>query len=384
MTRANAAGAGPLRAQPLSSLPLFARYPELKSTLPWVPLAPGPSPVRRLHSLERRLGPGGEIWLKHDGLYGTVYGGNKPRKLEFVLADALERGARTVVTTGALGTNHGLATALYGARLGLRVVLLLTYQLPTEHVARRLAQMKAAGARVHYLRNGALAGLLAPYFLLCYAWSDGGRLPYLLPPGGSSPLGCLGYVNAALELAQQVREGQLPRPAAILLPVGTGGTAAGLLLGLRMANLPVPIVGVSVIRSPTTWPRAVAALARRTAGLLLRRGLRSPPPLPSPADVRVLDRWLGAGYGQPTRKGERALHLLAEAEGLALEPSYTAKAAAALIDLRQRGELPPGPLLYWHTHDAIFDARRRRPRAGGEKPHTKRLLYRTDTPPPAP
>lgn len=330
---------------------MFARFPELEASLPRLALGEGPSPVTSLRELGRRIG--GELWIKNDGLYGTVYGGNKPRKLEFILADALRKGARTLITFGALGTNHGLATALYGRQLGLRVILLLTYQEPLDEVGRKLCWMQAAGAHLHYTRSLPQTVLLTPLFMLRHAQRRPLRWPYLLWPGGSTPLGCLGYVNAALELAEQVRESLLPEPRAIVVPLASAGTAAGLALGLRICGLNSRLLAVPVTRAPTASAPAVARLANAAARLLRRRGaaLRAGPVRAS--DIDIVRGWQGRGYGRPTAEGEEAKALLAETEGLALESTYTAKAAAALLALVRSGRLAQGPVLYWHTYNAI-------------------------------
>ena len=156
-----------------------------------------------------------------------------------------------------------------------------------------------------------------------------------------------------LELAEQVRSGQLPEPETIFVPVGSAGTAAGLLLGLRLAGLSSRLLAVAVTRAPTTWPLTVAALANAGARLLSRPGMPGGAPSLSASDVRVLSKWLRKGYSRPTLKGEQATAMLQETEGLALDPTYTAKTVAALIDLRQRGELGEGPVLYWHTYNAV-------------------------------
>ena len=330
-----------------ASFPLFELYPALARTLPRISLSDGPSPVARLGGFSRRTGR--EIWMKNDGLYGLRYGGNKPRKLELVLPRALAVGARSVMTTGPLGTHHGLATALYARDLGLKVAILLTYQRPNAHVIRQLCRMQTAGAELHYVRSGLGMALMAPYLALKYAARDRGRRPYLLPPGGSTPLGALGYVNAAFELAEQVGAGELPEPEAIVLPVGTGGTAAGLALGLGLAGLRSKVVGVAITRAPTTWALTVRRLALETARLMRTSG--APEMSGRLAEVSVHGRWLGGGYGLATRESEEALRLMGTEEGVNLEPTYTAKTVAAVLSMCAGGNLR-GPVLYWHTYDA--------------------------------
>jgi D-cysteine desulfhydrase len=190
---------------------------------------------------------------------------------------------------------------------------------------------------------------MAPYLAVKYAGLDRGRRPYMLPPGGSTPLGALGYVNAGLELAAQVGAGELPQPEAIILPVGTGGTAAGLALGLGLAGLRTRIVGIAITRAPTTWALTVRRLALATAGVMRRNGM---PSLEAPiADVSVHGRWLGGGYGRPTAQSEEASRLMAADEGVELEPTYTAKTVSGLVQMCRARELR-GPVLYWHTYDA--------------------------------
>lgn len=317
--------------------------------MPRCPLADGPSPVARMAQLEKRL-PSGQVWLKNDGLYGRLYGGNKPRKLELILAEAQARGAEVIITGGALGTNHGLATALYGTKMGFRVVVLLTYEEPAPEAARNLCWMQAAGAELPYAGSIPQAFLMAPYYALRYR-VGGRRAPYLLGPGASTPLGALGYVNAALELAQQVSEGILPEPDAIYVPLGSAGTAAGLLLGLKIAGLESRLVAVAVTRAPTAWAFSVARLANASARLLERRAGQRVPRVGT-SDVTVVRDWLGGGFGKPLAAGEEAMAMVGETEGLRLEPVYTAKAMAALIGAAREGSLPR-TVLYWHTYNAV-------------------------------
>ena len=334
------------------TFPIYARYPELEGALPRLTLGNGPSPLVPLDHLSARLG-GPPLWVKNDGLYGGLYGGNKVRKLEFVLADAVRRRSRTIITFGAIGTNHGLATALYAGQLGLRTVLILVDQPVDDHVRAQVWRLHRAGAILHRSGTVVRTALLAPLLAARYFDWRRGRPPYLLPMGGSSPLGAVGYVNAAFELADQVAAGDLPEPARIFVALGSGGTAAGLLLGLRLAGLRSRLVAVRVSDVVPLLPKTVTRLADRTAALLRRRGAQLPRADLRPEDVTVLSDWLGGGYGHPTAEAQRAQDAMRETEGLQLEGVYTAKTVAALIDLVQEGRLAEGPVLYWHTFNAL-------------------------------
>jgi D-cysteine desulfhydrase len=336
----------------MESPPLHERFPVLRETLPWLPLGARPTPVRPLDALSTEAGEA-PVWLKHDGLFGSLWGGNKARKLEWVLPDVLARGRRSILTVGALGTNHGLATALYAREQGLGTAIALVDQPRDEHVERQLSRLRDSGARLHMTRGKYRTVAALPWLVLRNADLRRLRPPYFLTVGGSSPVGCLGYVDAALELAGQVARGELPEPSHVVVPLGSGGTAAGLLLGLRLAALETRVVAVLVNDKTRLEPRIVAHLAGRAARLLRRRGAEVPDPLPEPGDVTVATRWLGAGYGHRTPEAERALLLAAEREELALEPVYTAKAMAALLALRSEGAFGEGPVLYWHTHNAL-------------------------------
>ncbi len=332
----------------LSQCPLYSRYPELEERLPRLTLGQGFSPVRRLSALEEHLGRSG-LWLKNDGLLGTVYGGNKVRKLEFVLADVLRRGASTILTFGATGSHHCLATAIYARELGIRVAAVLLEQPDTDEVRANLRLLESFGARI--VRAGSLPSAVARSAWLAIRCTEIGpppRPPYILWTGASTPLGCLGFVNAALELADQIHERLLPEPRAVLLPLGSNGTAAGLLLGLRLAGLDIAVIAVQVSDLPTVGARGVARLANATARLLRRRGASIPPLSFRPDDLTVISEPKTQRYGYPTPEAEEAKKLLSRLEELTLDSTYTAKAVAALIGHTDL----PRPLLYWHTFNA--------------------------------
>jgi D-cysteine desulfhydrase len=336
----------------MAPFPLYTRYPQLAASLPRLALSQGPSPVAELARLSARVG-GKAIWIKNDGLYGTPHGGNKPRMLEFVLADALAKGASTILTFGGLGTNHGLATALYGRQQGLRTVLLLVDQPVDDAVRRQLCWFQQLGAILHYTGTVRRTTLLAPLLLLRYADWRRRKLPYLLLPGGSTPMGTVGYLNAALELADQVAAKELPEPETIVVALGSGGTAAGLALGLRLTGLRSRLLAIRISDRLPLSPETVSRLANRTARLMRRRGAALPSAKIEPAAITVLSDWLGEGYGYPTPEGEQAQALLQETEGLTLDLTYTAKTMAALLALLEDGRLGEGPTLYWHTYNAL-------------------------------
>ena len=295
--------------------------------------------------------------MKDDGVFGGAWGGNKTRKLEWVLPDVRRKRRTTIFTVGALATNHGLATALYAREHGLRTVLALVDQPLDEHVQRQFARIERSGARVY--RTHTALKTVASLPLIYAANTDWPRLrpPYFLTVGGSSALGALGYVDAAFELAGQVERGELPAPTHVVVALGSGGTAAGLVLGFALAGLRTRVVAVQVNdRAPRDASR-LARLAEGTRRLLERRGAALPPVSVSPSDVQVETRWVGDGYGHRTVEADQAVELARREEGLTLEPVYTAKAMAALLALRRGRELGQGPVLYWHTHDALASAR---------------------------
>lgn len=321
---------------------LQARFPGL--TLGHVALGTAPTPVTRLPALG--VGPLDDagVWIKDESRYGDgPWGGNKVRKLEWIIPEAKRRGVRTLFTVGGIGTHWGLACALYGRTHGLHTVLGLVDQPVDDHVRAQLARLEASGASLHRFATADRLRWAAPWLLLRHA--RGGRLPWYLPAGGSNAYGALGYVETGLEIAAQVERGDLPEPATVVVPVGSGGTAAGLALGLRLAGLRTRVLGIVVNDSFPLDAPVLARLAGRTADLLARHGASGLPTI-SAADLDARFEWLGATYGDPTPASVRMVGAAAAA-GLELEPVYTGKALAAVADLA--AELPR-PVLWLNTH----------------------------------
>ncbi len=309
---------------------LAERVPELGH----VTLGSAPTPVRRLD-----LGFDTEVWMKDESVFGDgAWGGNKVRKLEWIIPEAHRRGSTTLLTVGGIGTHWGLACAVYAADHGLRTVLGLVDQPVDDHVREQLDRLTASGARIHRYPTTRRLKLAAPYLLARYR-------PWYLPAGGSNPFGTLGYVDVALEIATQVAAGELPKPATVVVPVGSGGTVAGLTVGFALAGLDCQVLGVVVNDMLRLDSWTMMRLANRTAILLTERGLAGVR-LHTESDFDLRRSWLGSTYGDPTAASVAEVARAADA-GLEIEPVYTGKALAAVRDL---GAALPGPVLWLNTH----------------------------------
>ncbi|GAB4308588.1 MAG: pyridoxal-phosphate dependent enzyme [Promethearchaeota archaeon] len=332
------------RTRPL----LFERFPDLESGLPWKPLVPEYTPVEEMEALGRELGAA--AWVKRDDLSSPVYGGNKVRKFEFLLADALEKDRRQVITFGGIGSNHCVANAAFCRELGLKAVAGLVDQPVTPVVRKNLLLDAYFGSEVFYSRGFfgvALKGVWQ------YLKRKGA---YLVMPGGSTPLGSVGFVDAAFELKAQVDAGLAPEPDVIFVACGSTGTAAGLGLGVKLAGLKSKVQAVQVSFPSFTNLKALHKLARKTLRLLRERGADAPG-VPTPAALDLSHLTLdpsqyGGEYGRPTRESVDAV-LAARRDGLLLETTYTGKALASLVAAARGGELAGKVALYWHTYNSV-------------------------------
>jgi D-cysteine desulfhydrase len=308
-----------------------------------------PSPVRRLIA-----SPTHELWLKDDSLVCKAYGGNKPRKLIHLLDDARRRGARRLVTVGAVGSHHVLATGLLGKSIGLPTTAIALPRPYSQHAEQTAQHTLEAGVELIALGSPWDVGQLATRLVR--------RGDYWIPPGGSSGLGAIGYLEATRELKRQILEQRIPEPDIIVVALGSGGTAAGLLAGLASTGLRSHLVAVSVLRLPMA-----KTLIESMARAALRRN-HSPFSPDFSGILTIESEWIGKGYGHATAAGELAM---AEAAcfGLVLEATYTGKAfASALAWLRGssgRGNVSvrrglravdptePHRILFWSTFSAV-------------------------------
>ena len=314
----------------------LARYPRRRYT-------PAPTPIEHLPRLSAALG-GPDIYVKRDDLTGLTGGGNKTRKLEFLVAEALAQGADTLITVGAVQSNHCRLTLAAAVREGLRCRLVLEERVPGSY------DPAASGNNFLFDLLGAEAISVvqagADLNAAMKAHADdvraAGRTPYVIPGGGSNALGALGYVACAEEMLAQTFEAGLALDA-VVCASGSAGTHAGLLVGLHGSSAQVPLVGVNVRRPRAEQEGNVHALAVQAAALL---GIDAPPR----ESVVAHDDWVGGGYSLPTAEMVEAVRMLARLEGVLLDPVYTGKAMAGLIGLVRRGDFRRGQkVLFVHT-----------------------------------
>jgi D-cysteine desulfhydrase family pyridoxal phosphate-dependent enzyme len=283
--------------------------------------------------------------IKRDDATGLALGGNKARKLEYLLADALRRGADTVLTCGGVQSNHARMTAAAACRLGLHAILFLDDPEPVERQGNLLLD-DLLGAEVRFLPVGSLQALYTAMEACAAELAAQGRTPYIIPVGGSTPLGSLGYVRAVAELAEQTREREIP-VRSMVVATGSTGTLAGMALGVRIFLPEARVIGISV-SSPAERCRSKAARIASEAAELIRVPERF-----APDEFVVYDEFIGEAYGVPTAAGQEALTFAARCEGLVMDPVYTGKALAGLRALAARGVLDADEdVVFWHTGGA--------------------------------
>jgi D-cysteine desulfhydrase family pyridoxal phosphate-dependent enzyme len=310
-------------------------------TIPRLRFAHLPTPMEPLPRLSAALG-GPKLFAKRDDLTGLAMGGNKTRKLEFLLAEAQSHGARTIITAGAVQSNHCRQTAAAAARYGFDCILVLSGELPASPSGNLLLD-QLLGAEIVTTSQAERERTLKETFDA--AW-EAGRRPYLIPYGGSNPTGASAYVYALQELMDQCQSSTKSYcpPGWIVFPSSSGGTQAGLLVGARLSGFKGQILGISVDEPADALQVKVAALATATAEHLgLPYTFRS-------EEVQVNSDYLGGGYGVMGEAEREAINIFARTEGLILDPVYTGRAAAGIIDLIRKGFFDKDDyVLFWHT-----------------------------------
>lgn len=342
MTEQRPTSAGEAASRPSTGhWPLFDAFPALEAALAPVALTATPTPVEPLTA----FGP--HAWIKRDDLSHPVYGGNKMRKLEFVLADMRRRGARAVYTLGATGTNAGIAASLVCASEGLPCTV-ITFPQPESVTVERNRQWLARFP-TRFEHRPSLWRAVLRFYLHPARWNP---RHYFLFAGCSNPVSTFGHVNAIFELREQIRAGLCPEPKEIVVAVSSASTLAGLTLGVALAGLQTRVTGIRVaaerlgpFAACTTGvvealeSQAIAMMHARQEGLWLRRAPR----------VHLDGQYFGPGYGEATSAALAAIDDFRKHTGLVLEGTYSGKAAAAFLDrLHETAE----PVLFWNTFNS--------------------------------
>jgi 1-aminocyclopropane-1-carboxylate deaminase/D-cysteine desulfhydrase-like pyridoxal-dependent ACC family enzyme len=323
---------------------LQSAYPALGRLVPRLPLATLPTPVRTVsldHASGRR-----RIIIKQDNRSGSLYGGNKIRKLEYLLAAARARNRQTIATFGTVGSHHALATALYARQHGFESIAFLSHQTRTNAVSIALnmhlqigSELVAFGGNYHQ-RITTLRQHLR------------GRRAAVIPAGGSSWLGTLGFVNAGLELAAQVGRGECLLPDRLYVATGTMGTAVGLALGFALAGVPIEVHAVRISHTSITDDTRLARLAEKTASMLHRLDSSIPADLAARMRLVLRHEFFGDGYAQTNAATEHAIELARRDLNMRLEPTYTGKAMAALLhDLKDPATRSMN-VMFWQSYHA--------------------------------
>ena len=308
-----------------------------------------PTPVEPMPESARLLGLP-SLFIKRDDVSGRAYGGNKVRKLEFLLGQALADKRRAVITFGAVGSNHVRATAVYGKELGLQVHAVLAPQPSTPNLEANLFADRAAGATLHFVESYAQA-LGRGAELRDEITIRDGIEPFIIPFGGTNARGTIGFVNAAIELAGQIEAGALPEPDLIYVAYGSTGTASGLALGLAAVGLRTSVVGVRVVPAESSNPGRTKRVMEEAVALLRELDAGFPSVKPESVALEVREGFLGGGYAVATAESLDAV-ALAGANHMHLETTYTGRALAALVADARAGKLGGKTVLFWNTYNS--------------------------------
>ena len=308
-----------------------------------IPLSEYPTPIEQLPCLSAELGC--SLYVKRDDVLGPGMGGNKTRKLEYLLADAQSKGYRKVSTFGGLQSNHARLTAAAANRLGMQPHLLFFEKRP-KILTGNLVINQLLGAKMYFIPIGGGGGMTLEASIRLarlVAFTLAGK-QYFIPVGGHNWLGCLGYVRAALEIDEQVKAIGLKK-AHLILAAGSGGTLAGLMAGLALCNSDIQLLGIDVGKLWKAFPVSIASLATEITTRLGERHSFTSEQVPL-----IEGLYVGEKYGIPSPEGQSALRRLACAEGILLDPVYTAKAFAGMLGEIEKGHLDKNaPIIFLHT-----------------------------------
>ncbi|MFQ5822605.1 MAG: 1-aminocyclopropane-1-carboxylate deaminase/D-cysteine desulfhydrase [bacterium] len=324
---------------------IFKQYKDLSKNIPWMPLGKFPTPVERLENLGKKLGLN-NLWIKRDDLSGEIYGGNKVRTLEFSLAEATNKQADLIFTYSALGSNWPLACVIYAKLNGWPTDIIFFPKPLDSNKVKNLELTHQLARRVICTKS--LLTFPFVFYIQMHKANRDARV-YLTPPGGTSPLTTLGYVNAVFELKEQCEKGEAPIPDVIFCSLGSGGTAAGLSIGLNLIGWPTQVMAVRVVDFIVANKLTLNHLIRRTLELLQTHGVPSSSLKKWHNNFRIVHSYFGKGYSVPTPLGEKSIQLFKSEENQILDSTYTGKTFSAILDLAKENSLKNKNILFWQT-----------------------------------
>lgn len=334
--------------------PLFSYFPELKQKISFVSLGDFFTPIEKID----QLCPESQtpyVYMKRDDINGPlqanglrVVGGNKVRKLEFLLGDALARHATAVMTFGCAGSNHALATAAYAHLVGLQAISILRPQANSSIVRRNLLLQNYYGAQLHEYPNQEWR-CLGGFCAFLRHKQIYGEYPYFIPTGGTCPLGELGFINAAFELKQQIEQGIMPEPDYIYAPLGSMGTTVGLMIGLKAAGLKTQVVAVRVDDYEDANEQTLLPLLHAATAYVRSLDASFPDITFGLEDIVIAHDFFGQGYGIATPQARQAMSVMHEKYGITLDGTYSGKTVAAMLHDLQKPALKNKVVLYWNT-----------------------------------
>lgn len=330
---------------------IFKYYPALKEKLPFLEIGNFPTPVERLEKFGKETGIK-NIYIKRDDLSSPLYGGNKVRKLEFLLGDAKNKNKKFLLTTGAAGSNYILSVCIFSKKFGFKPTVIFYPQEMVSYIKKNLLLYHYFGCEMIY----SYSVYFVPFYLIYNFFRLGFKnksFPLYLPIGGSSILGTVGYLNAIFEIKKQIEENIFPEPSYIFCALGTCGTAAGLELGVRVTNLKTKVVSVQVVEKTIANSKRVAKLVNKTAEYLHHLDRNFPLIKISPKEIFVLKKYFGGKYARITKEAVEAVNLLKKTENIKLETTYTGKTLAAVIDFVKENSLENEPILFLNSYNSV-------------------------------
>lgn len=324
-------------------------FPDLEK-IPWISLGEYPTDVEKLERMGEARGFS-NLFIKRDDRCNLVYGGNKVRKLEYMLGDAQRKEKKTLITLGAVGSNQVPAIGIFGSELGFDVVGILMDQPNAMYVRENLLLDQYYGIKIVYAKNE-VSEIGA--FLVEYLRTEiGGGKPYFITPGASSELGNMGFVNACFELKQQIDNGEVVEPDYIIVPSASIGTSAGLYLGCKLAGLRTRVIGVRVAMAWLVTKWRMARMIRAINNYMRRYDSTVPLVEVKRDDLILLEDYLGKDYAYFTDCGSDCVNDMFNLENIKIEATYTGKALGGGLDWLKKREETEANILFWNTYNSI-------------------------------